>query len=504
MAYTIVNLLAFNYAGFACVAIIVFLLLTQPFYLSQVLDLDKSRIGNLIGSLGFTDEVVAMIVSPLLGALCDYVKRLTFPTSGHKLLQTASFIVIAISLFGYAKATHISELFILRGLFAIGVSACMSMIPVCLTDASRVPISFVRGNINNVVSPSESMFLELDPLVAHDPVASLVAQESESRLVARKPEPSDPLVAHASELSSVARPANGKISALVGVSTGLGAIFAVSVFLPLPVRLSEKYDIVMREALQFSYSIIACFSILSAVVLALFAYNSKLFQTGSIPQKIPYWAEFREGLAAASTDSYVQLALVGSFVARSTTVCTSVFIPLLVYKYYESQGKCTDGYGKDDCYDGYVFAAILTGVTQTVALICAPLWGWLIDLKCVGKVRTALLAAVLGVIGNYCLCLAAIDNLAYNPKSVLCFVAVCVMGLSQIGSIITSMSLLSLAKSERNIGSLSGLYTFAGGFGILLLLKLGGWWSDKWVAGPFFVLGSFNLVMVVLAAAKEK
>ena len=112
--YSVINYLAFNYAGFACVAIIVFLSSTQPFLSKKSLALiptttattstsknsKDGKIGHIVGGLGFIDELTAMIVAPLLGALNDNLNSKQY--NGSKLIQSFSFIIIAISLFGYA------------------------------------------------------------------------------------------------------------------------------------------------------------------------------------------------------------------------------------------------------------------------------------------------------------------------------------------------------------------------------------------------------------------
>ena len=114
--YSVINYLAFNYAGFACVAIIVFLSSTQPFFIKEIIGIDPTtattsttstsknskdgKIGHIVGGLGFIDELTAMIVAPLLGALNDNLNSKQY--NGSKLIQSFSFIIIAISLFGYA------------------------------------------------------------------------------------------------------------------------------------------------------------------------------------------------------------------------------------------------------------------------------------------------------------------------------------------------------------------------------------------------------------------
>jgi hypothetical protein len=47
-------------------------------------------------------------------------------------------------------------------------------------------------------------------------------------------------------------------------------------------------------------------------------------------------------------------------------------------------------------------------------------------------------------------------------------------------------------------GSIAGVYSLAGGAGILILTKLGGALFDSWTPGaPFFIMAIFNAMLLV-------
>ena len=87
------------------------------------------------------------------------------------------------------------------------------------------------------------------------------------------------------------------------------------------------------------------------------------------------------------------------------------------------------------------------------------------------------------------------------------------VGLSQIGSIVTSLGLSTGPYVNKEIrGSVAGAYSFTGlhsfgrfvlmigGCGILLLTKLGGYLFDTWTAGaPFYIMAILNGVALVAA-----
>ncbi|KAG7661968.1 uncharacterized protein J8A68_004468 [[Candida] subhashii] len=459
--YSILNYAAFNYAGFACISIIVFLSSTQPFFITEVIGIKPghdSKIGSLIGLLGFADELTSMISSPLLGTLND--KLNSRGMNGSRIIQSSSFLIIALALFGYGVLSRnlVPDLFIFRCIFAIGVTGCMSMVTVLLNELSFSDFTFRKFIPGSIIDES---------------------QEEETTQQKR----------------------NGRFAALMGISTGLGAIFAVSTFVPLPVKLTDLFPkLDLEDGLKYSYIIVMLFSILSFIFLINSLYQSTNSRSEIKPEG--YCHLLKRGLKFSKSNKSAQLAYLGAFVARSTTVATSIFIPLMVYEWYYNIGQCdsdTTWDGKLTCHDGYVFSAILTGVAQTVALVSAPIWGMLIDSSRVGKYTTLLIASIVGVIGNFTLSLLNDNYHSYNPKTITCFISVSIIGLSQIGLIISSMSILSgISNVHEIMGSLSGLYSFSGGIGIMILTLLGGSLSDYWILGPFFVLGNFNMILLVV------
>lgn len=483
--YNPINLLAFNFAGFACISIVVFLSSTQPFFITEVIGIKQNeKIGSVIGTLGFFDELVAIVAAPLLGTLTDKMNRIPkFPFSGSRITQSLSLFLVAFSLLGYSRfSSSVRDLLVFRCIFAVGVTACMSMVTVTLNELTN----------------SDFRFQKFIFWKHHD---YLPIEDSET---SKK---------------------NGKYAALIGISTGLGAIFAVSMFLTLPVRLIDRYPLLdMKSSLKLSYSMIATYGVVCGTILfvALYdhkranrqavsleagVYESELPLPFPIPTEESYYELLSTGLQMSKSNSEIQLSYIGAFVARSTTVATAVFIPLLVYNFYYDKGNCDSDYpSKNTCYDGYVFSAILTGVAQTVALVSSPFWAWIIDSDRFGKHKSLFLAAALGLFGNYGLCLFTSNTPdKYDPRTATCFIMVGFIGLSQIGIIITSMSLLSGLNKDPNMGSLSGLYSLSGGLGILILTKFGGMWSDNWILGPFFILGTFNLLLLIacLLAIRE-
>lgn len=493
--YKVPNLFAYNFAGFACVAFAVFLLSSQPFYLSQVMKLRSSVMGSTIGTLGVVDELTAIVVAPVTGTLIDILNRVAWRhkhiPSGTRLVGTISFCLIFVSLCSYGTwASNVfPDLWISRSVFAVGVTGVMSTVLVLLHEASFSDFEW-----------SHFIFWRGPRTRANSELSSLL-----SNLL--------------TQLTNT-----GKLSAILGVSTGIGAIFSVSFFLTLPNTLGRsRPDSSSSENLRLAYVVIGCFALISAFALLGLSYDciSLRRSAGRISpvaesSRVPYFETMKQGLDAAIKSRSVRVAYCGALVSRATSVAIAVFVPFLVFKFYNATGQCgsstPDSSGiyplKDSCKKGFIFLAVLTGVAQTVALLLTPMWGVLVDSKRFGSVFSLMAASILGVIGSFGLCLLGVGSNPYDPRNVWCYLAVSLIACSQIGIIISSMSILSTFGREKTeedpdlIGSVTGFYHLSGGIGILLLSKIGGSWSDRWIFGPFFVLGIFNLGLTTICAAK--
>ena len=271
-----------------------------------------------------------------------------------------------------------------------------------------------------------------------------------------------------------------------------------------------------------------------------------------------------QALRLGGADANIGLAYLGGFVARASSVAISLFIPLFVNVYFIRTGQCHAGARgpgdiKRQCRRAYALAAMLSGVSQLVALLCAPLVGYLDGRSArSGSSRwwwrhaPLLGAAACGVVGYIAFARLASPDPASEAGSGLVFQAVALLGVSQIGAIVCSLSLLSRgiqgdeadsspaaaprdhhdgggadeavreategsallpqaqghhgtaerASRAHLKGSIAGVYSLAGGAGILLLTKLGGRLFDGASPGaPFYMMAAFNSVLLVVGLA---
>jgi len=262
------------------------------------------------------------------------------------------------------------------------------------------------------------------------------------------------------------------------------------------------------------------------------------------------------------TDSQICLGYLGGFVARASTVAISLFIPLFINTFFMENGKCLGSPHdpsselKKECRAAYLLASILTGVAQLMGLVCAPLFGYLSSRP--GRFNYPVVVATLfGIVGY-----VVFPQLSSpEPRDTegrggtpLVFLAVSLIGISQIGAIVCSLGSLGrgiLTADVRKVrlperesaengdengdengvegeeepllngaaanavsveavsrvrlkGSIAGVYSWCGGAAILLLTKVGGLLFDKWTHGaPFYMMAVFNAMLLAACLAVD-
>ncbi|KAF4628316.1 hypothetical protein G7Y89_g9839 [Cudoniella acicularis] len=372
-----------------------------------------------------------------------------------------------------------------------------------------------------------------------------------------------------------------RLAGLVGVFTGCGALVALAVFLPLPAQFSHLNGVTQGQAVADSFYVVGAVSLLVACFcffglrglqgeedkgwrLLLGKLDSYEYQavpsqpdTEATPKAartpfLPYWRLLLDSTILGFKDAQIGLGYLGGFVARASSVGISLFIPLYINAYFIRNGFCQGSPNdpspelKKECRAAYVLAAELTGVSQLVALLCAPAFGYLSDRYRRFNIPL-LVASVFGIVGYT----AFAQLVSPEPKNIegrggspVVFLIVSMIGISQIGAIVCSLGLLgrgvlgdeggynlssqlkgshtltnglindvsetaplvalsltpTQTKSRSHLkGSIAGVYSLSGGAAILLLTKLGGTLFDTLSTGaPFYMMAVFNAVLLVI------
>ena len=365
------------------------------------------------------------------------------------------------------------------------------------------------------------------------------------------------------------------LAGIVGLFTGCGALLALGIFLRLP-ELIERTHVEPGQALADAYYIVGALALLLAIICFFGLQNlsgedykgwraikSSAFDVRTRQSSLQ--SLYRSTILGFKSP-LIGLGYLGGFVARASSVGISLFIPVYVNAYYISSGICDEtGRNPQDvkakCRDAYVLAAELTGFSQLVALLCAPIFGYLADRY--RRFHVPLLVAALSGAAGY-ISLANLDSPMVSGQhgSPWIFVIMAALGISQIGAIVCSLGLLGrgilgleettppqsksdfeavapqchtpriaastdstnhdrsqsgtdpqepeestpllqsgkeAASCEHLKGSIAGIYSLAGGAGILILTKAGGVLFDTVSpVSPLYMLAGFNLTLLTV------
>lgn len=129
-------------------------------------------------------------------------------------------------------------------------------------------------------------------------------------------------------------------------------------------------------------------------------------------------------------------------------------------------------------------------MAQSAALVAAPLFGLLTDR--VNRVTALSVALAITAVGFT----SAI--LITNPYSPFMYISAVLIGMGEIGGVITSGVLIAQQAPHSVRGSVIGFFGIAGAIGILIGSKLGGFLFDNWTpAAPLFLFGLLAFLVLI-------
>ena len=285
--------------------------------------------------------------------------------------------------------------------------------------------------------------------------------------------------AHSDQTEPEREGSTSQLAGLVGMCTGFGALLALGFFLPLPTRFQDG-GVSPSNAIADSFYVVSAVALLVATVCFFGLRNlpgeehkswQRLFQSRSFkslerheddvadsPPLPSYPRMLLTSLNLGLHDIDIGLGYLGGFVARASSVAISLFIPLFVNNYFISSGLCPydpdhtpqdPGEVKRNCQRAYIVASVLTGVSQVVALTCAPLFGYLNAHYATHKIPL-LLAAAAGLGGYVALGLLKSPDPSSENGGIGVYFVVVLLGISQIGAIVCSLDLINRGIQAEN------------------------------------------------------
>ncbi|KAG5973364.1 hypothetical protein E4U58_005280 [Claviceps cyperi] len=482
------------------ISFLVFLNSSLSFVITDLIG-QKDNVGDVVGTLGFADEVVALIACPTWGLMSDRLGVRWVAVVGYGMIGTA------LVLFVQARNVY-PQLLLARVLFAVGASAAATMVTAILpslTDDGHEEARHGKSP-SRYSKPDQrlSVAFSVESEVTITPERYYYTRSSSNNSRASQ-EQQQQDVADATYIGNAANVASqqGKPSTLagfVGLFTGCGALVALTLFLPLPARFGEREGVTPAQAVSYSFYVVGGIALMVGLfvfiglrdlkgeegkgwkaLLGKKAEPSELTmmsaedgddgnaignedESRSQRQVLPYVHSFKASVMLSFTDSRIALGYIGGFVARASTVAISLFIPLYVNTFFISNGFCQGSPNdpspelKKECRAAYVLSSMLTGVAQLMGLLCAPVLGYLAGRRR-GRVNYPIVVAtVFGMVGYVLfpqLTSPETKNVDGRGGTPAVFLVVTLMGISQIGAIVCSLGSLGqgvLAATDSNSG----------------------------------------------------
>ncbi|GME85348.1 unnamed protein product [Ambrosiozyma monospora] len=289
-----------------------------------------------------------------------------------------------------------------RLVFSLGLSSILSVLTVLMLELNNSNFEineffrFRKVKLSEQESLNETLRQATEDFDVEEQVPDISDNDQDDELTGRHA-PLNTL----KELNDVnKRKAAGKRVSLLGIFSGLGAIFAVLFLLRIPVwfGINQSPDTAVRS----TYYTVGTISVALSALLYSLLYKDdtkKLFRddiddlfddldirgadendpmvnnNDAAPifnQKETFLQTLKKGYQLSLENPIILLTYFANLMSRCLTVGMSIFIPIYVNLYFLSSGKCST-VGEDNCPDSYILTSILTGVINLFTLVMAPI-----------------------------------------------------------------------------------------------------------------------------------
>jgi MFS family permease len=293
------------------------------------------------------------------------------------------------------------------------------------------------------------------------------------------------LAAMAAMLSTVLAdyPTESSRGKLIGVSFLLNGVGSV-VFFVFLTKLPQAYAATGAtgiEAGRYAYFTVAGIALLAALVML----GLKGGRPAQAAERRPLLELAREGCAAARNPR-IALAYGSAFAARADMALITLFLALWTTQSAIAQGATPA--------QAAARVGATVGISQGIAVLWAPLFGWLGDRM--DRTRHLVIAFALAAIGYGWIGVTGdILGTAAMP-------ALVALGVGQASTILASTLILGQEAPTALRGSVFGVQSFVGGVGILVISWLGGIAFDRVGPGaPFVLMCVVNAVVLLWGGA---
>jgi MFS family permease len=273
----------------------------------------------------------------------------------------------------------------------------------------------------------------------------------------------------------------GKWSGANSIATSIGILLLSLVGVRLPGFYQEAgADPAMAGRLAFWTA--AAIALVSAAIIRTGFHGGVAAAPGTRPSLL---AGVGAAVRAAAGNPRLALSYFCAFASRGDMMVLGAFLSLWFIRAGAEEGL--------ESTAALARVGIALGVFQLALMIGAPLVGWLVDR--ISRVLAVCLAMAVNAVAYFAV--GSVDN-PYDFAVML--PAIALLGLGEIGAIITGNTLLGQEAPPRLRGAASGAYNFCGTLGVLFATGLGGLAFDRLGYGvPFTMMACVN-ALVMLAA----
>ena len=155
------NALSFFPVAMLNTSVFAFMNFMQPYILSEHLGVARGIQGTVVGSISTMQELIILTLTALMGALADKL--------GRQPIFFLGLLIVSVAYFCFPLATELYHLYLIRALFAIGVSAASTVLIIYTGDypqeQSRAKWNGFMGLFQGLGITITSLFLAKMPAV---------------------------------------------------------------------------------------------------------------------------------------------------------------------------------------------------------------------------------------------------------------------------------------------------------------------------------------------------
>ncbi len=273
-----------------------------------------------------------------------------------------------------------------------------------------------------------------------------------------------------------AETSRGKLSGATGLLNGLGVGLAILLGSKIPAVLKDNgFD--GADAGRYMLLTVAAICVVTAIIM-------QLGLKGGTPtgkrSKVGLIRTLQIGLREGRLNPRLIICYAGSGVGRADLTLVVTFVSLWLQQLGRDEGMSGA--------EALKSAGIMLAIIQGSSLLSAPFIGISIDrFHRLTSVMVALLVAGLGY---------TLLGMQTQPFTPLGYMACALVGIGQMGVILTVTALLGQETPIDVRGSVIGFAGLCGAAGILITSLAGGYLFDHWmISGPIILTGVANLLI---------